>query len=394
MNDYSNFYPSYEKFIVNGGNIELEMQLNGIEGKDVKINKLEETSKVLIQLHTNPLSENKDDFKIVCKKDIGLKQGDNVYYIEQKDNYIVKTKPQINEIYSYAELEYCNQTYKLMSDKGLIEYPCVAKLSNSMSSGSDSGRNTPIQDYPYMITIQANEDTIKTNENIRFIFGRNVYKVAKVEDSLSYGLLYIYFDVDQKRPNDDFINGIADNSDGYTLDTNIDNITSNVNYTTQIISTVYKDGELLSPQPTIEYKSSDINIATVDNSGNVELIAEGNCILNVIFGSIKKEINVVVNAITPVQVITFALNPLITKLTQFDGVTSIECEKYIDGVKDTVASLTITDEPQGFTGGYNFSVSGNTFTLKNKSIAGKTLNVKVDDGLGNNETFNIKLTAW
>ena len=60
-----------------------------------------------------------------------------------------------------------------------------------------------------------NEDTIKLDEGMRFIIGRNSYTIGLIENIYPKNILTIFFEIDEiNKDSDDLINGIADLDDG------------------------------------------------------------------------------------------------------------------------------------------------------------------------------------
>ena len=384
-----------KEIATNEGVSDFEYLLSNGDGTEIiEISDIEYTC--VIEDKSSTKESGKDEKSLYCKFIDDIKIGD--FFLYKDLNWLIIEKD-IKTLDTYKKffIHKCNQTYKILSSNGLIEYPCVARISSGMSSSIDDGKITSIQDYPYMISIQSNNETILTEENMRFIFGRNVYKVAKIEDSLTNGILYIYFEVDQKRPNDDFVNGIADNGD-YSIEIDNGNVDNVIGYSTTLTAKVYRSGLLISPQPQIEWSSSDDLIATVDENGLLSLHEDGTSVIIAKFGNIEDSIEVLVQATPPIETISFRQNPLTEFVKKFDASgKTFTFDKYVNDVLSTdintiTYTITYGEGEEGKT--FDVTVTDNEVHINNINESDTNLKFTVSDTLGNTQDFDVRLIYW
>ncbi|MEH7116036.1 hypothetical protein V7128_01255 [Neobacillus vireti] len=156
MKSYSNYHGTNEnQKISHDGLLLLERSLNGFEGYDVLINNLTE-SKVLVYQKYDSESTVKKVIGRIGDIDIG-----NVMTIDNL-NWLIITLPEDNKIYRKAEMQLCNSTYPIKTNKTRVlkglndfgekiydyvdgtvtELPCIVS-STTTSDSVDEAINLP-----------------------------------------------------------------------------------------------------------------------------------------------------------------------------------------------------------------------------------------------------------
>lgn len=344
-------------------------------------------------------SRNRDSFRdgyerIFSAKD-SIKEG---YYVKKTSDdaldevFIVESLTRSKFLYEDAYVKRCNELLRFFNTDGKKEYPCVFEGWNQSSNPLDANENLVTTDFFRSITCQKNDDTMGLTDDYRIIFGKkNVYKIVEVEDSISDGLLYIKFQIDQKVNGDDFISGIAENGK-YVVEIDQGDIGGIVGFTTLLTSEVISDGEKISGAKVF-YESSDPSVVSIDQDGHLTLLKNGNAVVRAIFGNTSDSISVNVTD-NPSTSIQMSMNPLITQISQGDGEVSIKIDRYINHAIDpnTAISITHTDNFDGE--GYSVSIEPNNIVkITNNSVNFGYVTIHADDGIIQKK-FKINLVAW
>lgn len=196
MNDYSNYHNTNEnQKISHDGLLLLERSLNGFEGYDVLINNSIE-SKVLVY--------QKYDAESTVKKVIGRLSDVEIGNVMTIDNvnWLVITVPEHNKIYRKAEMQLCNSTYPIKSNKTRVlkvdsngkpvtdkfgdpiytytdgtnlNLPCIAESS---FMAADENKQLPLPQGQLRITMPYRND-IKVNDT--FPMYNNTYKIRNID---------------------------------------------------------------------------------------------------------------------------------------------------------------------------------------------------------------------
>lgn len=192
LNDYSNYHDiNINEKISHDGLLLLEHSLNGFEGYDVVINN-SVNSKLLVY--------QKYDAESTTKKVIGriedVELGNLLNITNQ--NWIVSTVPEDNKIYRKAEIQLCNSTFPIKTNKTKVlsgEYyengtpiwnyiggedhsdPCIVEMG---SISTDTGTQLVIPENRMYVTLRRQQsDTLV--ENYEFEMYGNQYKIINID---------------------------------------------------------------------------------------------------------------------------------------------------------------------------------------------------------------------
>lgn len=260
--------------------------------------------------------------QIWTKHSDNFKSGDLVEFenktSKEKKWYLFLKCVETKEGYDLSVMQECNNLLKWYNENGkLIKLPCIFS-NKSIATDFDYNANINLLDGRIRVSTQYNADSLKIKENKRFLFNGQAYKVtyinnhdqSDVNNSNSVTLVTFDMVIDNLSPDDDKQNNIANAQQyNYSLTINQSNIQQSVGYTSQLTYTL----TLNDVQSTnfVEWVSNDETICTVDNNGNIELLAEGECVVtcrmisnNLVSDSINIEVVAIpivekVNKITP-----------------------------------------------------------------------------------------------
>lgn len=305
-----------------------------------------------------------------------------------------------SDLYKYVTasttVRRCNNILKWKDQYSVIrQEPCVIDYAYSGTQVDfDQAINIPSGNL--VVTVQYNQYTSGIKINDRFIFGSQVFKVKSLNDffqnqtglNSTTPLLYLNVYKDSIAKGDDLVNGIAKNDVDYTIELNTSSISQSVGYTTQLIATVKRNGEVYSTP--ITWSSSNTSIATVDNNGNINLIANGSCIIQATMqenSTVFTTCSVVVQT-SPAILKEIRFNPNITELLQNQSQT-FTAYLYTNGIQQvgtvTFAFSGATSDKYTIT-----NVGNNTFTVNNINMSSVPLTVTGTNGT-TNDSIQIKL---
>lgn len=250
------------------------------------------------------------------------------------------------------------------------------------------GRAISLVEDTLEVFMQKNEETLTIKENLRFAFGvDSVFRVIERIDFAIDNTIKVIMKKDERRPNDDFVNGIAENT---LIEVSIEstNVDGDISSQEQLSGAIMIDG-VEDNTKTLIWSSSDESVVTVDENGLLTFISIGVSTITAEYNGITGSITAECTA-TPTTNIEYATNPLDETITIGEE-GSFYVNKYVNGavVPD---SFTITDLT--LKGGYTFTqIDGNSFNIKNTSANNVDLSLKFDDGL-NDFTKIYKLRMW
>ncbi|WP_338433414.1 Ig-like domain-containing protein [Clostridium tyrobutyricum] len=201
-----------------------------------------------------------------------LKQGDIINYEDM--SYIVLTKNEnINAVYDLYTIEKCNYDINFAIDN--VIFPEVSIITNK-SLDLETGQWVILPANKILITVQANSITNNIKVADRFIKFKQAWSVEGV-DYTKNGILAIQAKQDTIQSEDDLINEIPAGAATYNpiVSATPNPLNVNIDSTVQITATVTVNGTNVE-NPTLIYTSNNKDIATVDNTGLVTGISEGN----------------------------------------------------------------------------------------------------------------------
>jgi hypothetical protein len=237
-----------------------------------------------------------DDWKTILFKDITHPVEVGKKYSFDDNIWITISTEVIKNLTATCTVRRCNNTLRWIDEPTGAIYiePCIIEYLVK------EPRDYATQGSPFMtpggfikIYTQFNQRTAKINQNQRFLFGNKdhwtCYKVIGTGIN-DFRNIRTY---DNSRPQlivldmianftneelDDFENGIADAfSNLYSITLNKTQASGSPGSTISLIPTILYNGNNVS-RP-VKWISSSGSIATVDENGNVTLLAEGNCII-------------------------------------------------------------------------------------------------------------------
>lgn len=295
-----------------------------------------------------------------------------------------------------CEIQLCTQVLKAYDQyKVLQSVPCImSDVYSGTSVDFDQAINIP-SGNPYVL-IPRNEYTSTIKINDRFIFGGQAYKVSAVRNFVNneigvYQLnTLIKLDMykDSIAEGDDLANGIPVSNLSYTISLDATTINQTVGYTTQLNATVKRNNEIYSTP--ITWSSSNPLIATVDNNGNVNLIANGNCLISAKMtdnNSVAANCNVTVQAV-PTNIREVRITPNVTEILQGKTVQYV-CELYVNNIL-TPSTFTFVGSGAPNANYVLTTIDGNHFSVMNKLKSTMPLVVTVSNGV-DSKTQNIIL---
>jgi len=155
------------------------------EGSSVMIDDI--TTQVIIQSHSNPLNEGKYDKKIHMPIETVVNTGSIVE--GEGSKWIVVSNIDNLQAYKTASMIKSNNTLKFY-DENLILYdvPCIVGKGNI---NLEENKFLSIPADEYVVAIPNTVDTLKIDENTRFILSGSAYSVVGIDKISNVGLLNI-----------------------------------------------------------------------------------------------------------------------------------------------------------------------------------------------------------
>lgn len=291
MKDYSNYHKSHEEKVLVSLNKTFELSLKGFDGRDALIDG--QPHRVLIQTHSNPMNEDKEDRKISCWNNVLVKRGSIVEFDNSK--WIVVSKPISNQVYKIAKIYECNNEFK-WQDKNLNIHSSPVLILDKTSVYSDGlnvSKFITLTDDQILITIPNNPHTKQLKIDKRIIFNNdidNVYKITKIQDLVHEGLIYITMSRGEyNSANDNVELGICDyvvatppqepTPIGYSIVVSGDN-TINRSGSKTYNAKVYADGEEVFDK-TVVWSLNNSNGSIISSTG-LSCVVKGLVIGNVV----------------------------------------------------------------------------------------------------------------
>lgn len=307
-------------------------------------------------------------------------------------------------------IKMCTNNLRFYNDEGmLINVPCV--FTNKINSD----KNVSLSNLKYIngittVIAQLNSDSQQIKQNQRFLFGRpgNWVSFRVVSSGVNNFMNKVWNDNSTAKVleitlegsyvnelTDDLVNGIADaiTPSIFLSQTELNGMAGE---NAKLYAKTFKNDEYY--EYNILWSSSNDDIASVDQSGNVSFISDGSCLITATIDGTEISSSCNINVLdVPEQDFYISLSPYDENsygILQGDMV-NFECYLYNNGVKqDNEFTFSLeTDIPSK---NYEFSIiNGNSFSIKNiEMFYGSSLNIKCDSGIYS-KTFYILLNgAW
>ncbi|MBV4427594.1 Ig-like domain-containing protein [Clostridium tyrobutyricum] len=200
-----------------------------------------------------------------------LKQGDIIS--NNNINYLIITKNEnINDVYDLYTIEKCNYNINFIFNN--IVFPQYAIITNQTTGVNGEIITVPANQI--LVVVQDNNFTNQIKVDDVFIKFKHRWQITGV-DYTKDGILTVYANQVANHEKDDLINEIPEGAATYNpiVSATPNPLNVNVNNTIQITATVSNNGVNVE-NPTLIYTSNNKDIATVDNTGLVTGVAEGN----------------------------------------------------------------------------------------------------------------------
>lgn len=286
-----------------------------------------------------------------------------VFVLKGENYLIVSQDSQESDVYHTSMAMKCSTTFTI---NYLGKYYTVPFVVIKDRYGISENNTINIIDGSVIVYTGLNDIVDSMTGNYRNFGGTYEVKNHFYNDNLAY----IYMSRE------------ADSPDVYSLSYDGITILDINDGTYQLTFTAVKNGELVS-NPTLTYASSDEAIATVDASGLLTMLANGNVTITATWaeGNVSDDINITISGeITPVVEGT----SLISGRTDLKvGYSRSYTAYFNDKDGNTVEGVTPV-----------WSISNNGFALSKIAITYPTTNkitLKVDDESLENETFTLNL---
>lgn len=175
-------------------------------------------------------------------------------------------------------IQHCNYNIKFIFSDGMVrEFPSIV---DSRYFDVETHQYINIATGKVIVTMQVNEDSQKIELNKRFIKMGNAFKVVG-KDLTKNGLMVLYCDLDAIDTSIDDVENEVANGKEYTYSLSISNgdtASLSIDDTLQLAVVLQLNGTTVTNKE-IGYSSSSSNIATIDQTGLITGISEGECIL-------------------------------------------------------------------------------------------------------------------
>jgi len=241
-------------------------------GDDILINDSTQVKKAII--NNLPINSQSDLRTISSTEE--LNQGDYITWDSEKWLIISQIGHKRFNYYK-GIIQKCNYNIKFMLDGIVREFPAIV---DSRYFDVETGQYINIATGKIIVTMQLNEKSQKIGLDNRFIKMGNAFKVVG-KDLTRNGLLILHCNLDTiDTTHDDVENEVANGKDYvYTLSiSNGDTANINLNDTLQLTVELKLNGTTVTDKE-IGYSSNNASIATVDQTGLITGISEGECII-------------------------------------------------------------------------------------------------------------------
>lgn len=211
MKDYSKYhFDDTNEKLFGDATYMFEIMLNSNVAEDIVVDGLQHRA-IITTKYSNNLQQSVK--RVTAKMDV-FNIGSVIEYAGK--TWLLVSVPEKFLVNQSGLMKLCNNKLMWKSDSVLFETPCILTVGRRFDSFVDPRETVITQDGIAFALVQANSDTEKIGANYRFVLSGKVYSVEGI-DNLTYaydgdGLISLTLKIDEAKPNDDFVNGIADNS--------------------------------------------------------------------------------------------------------------------------------------------------------------------------------------
>ena len=220
-NNINNFYYTREERINEVQENFNIRRYNSAESYEVECEGVRD--RVLIQSHTNPLNEKKEDKKVHFPLSFNIKKGSIINWIKYDELWMAISRVDIvGDAYKSVQIYKCNNVlnkylYDENNNRKLYQEPCIIDYEITDDSVNYS-KKIILPEGTIQVIAQNNNNTKTIQVNDRFIFNGQPFKIEginsflrdDIKDVNSVPLLYFSMTKDQISPSDDLTNNIAD----------------------------------------------------------------------------------------------------------------------------------------------------------------------------------------
>ena len=216
MNDYSIYYRNKNERLIRDGERIFEMQLKGVEGRDICIENSDGTTvqtKGCVYNSINPDSTTKEDRLLGVKIETNIDKGSYVFIEGEEMPFLALSDVDNHYAYKCCTLRQCNQKIRIDEDTyiyGIIE---GESYGVKISSSDEFLRRS---DVKIKVTVQRNPITENIPLNFRYCLGFSEHGIYSISDVTTYNKNILLFTCqkDMFIPDyDDIENGLCWNKD-------------------------------------------------------------------------------------------------------------------------------------------------------------------------------------
>lgn len=340
-----------------------------------------------------------DDFKIFAFRDLDHRETKGLLYQYDDDYWIVINTSTLGAVTSDIMVRRCNNVMRWVDkiNGKLYEYPCA--IEYVLESPQQLKDKDVITANGHITVIcQGDNITRYLEKNTRFIFNRQPYKLVAyqnmlnegIKDNMASNLLYLDCYLDMEEPDDNLIDGIA-NQGNYDYKVQFgDDIKEQVKgYKGKLPIIVTLNGDVVDRECVYCYNEN----ISIDKDGNFELIGDVGSVAKVI-GYIEgnEDLTCEIEIKIVDQIADYyelRVSPIINTLKAGKTV-EFTANLYKNGaIQPDDATCVASGLSEDY---YSLVKNGNKFTLKALTIAPTPLTLTFTSG-GIDKTFNIALTS-
>lgn len=185
MKDYSNYNKNKNDRLLKDGFKIYEMQLKGIEGRDIVIknDNVEIETRACIYNSINPESTSKEDRLLTVRIDTDIKRGSYIVINGEALPFLVLSDVDNHYAYKSCTVRQCNQIIKVSED---ISIPCITDGESYGVKISSSDQYLKTSDTKIKCVVARNKLTESLPLNFRFMLENSKHGVYKISDITTY----------------------------------------------------------------------------------------------------------------------------------------------------------------------------------------------------------------
>ena len=234
-------------------------------------------------------SKNVDDVKVILFSEPFIDYFPIGAKLQTMGSTWICTNPSnISSVHGTAIVQRCNAAYSLYDYYGnIVTEPIIVEKNAMQSNDNANPQNLVMMEGYFTVTCQLNKYTSLLGQNQRIILGSKAYHITGFTDFIqeftgnydSVHLLKFSIRIEEPTIDDDLVNHIANGNNQTFSAQTIGANTISVGSTTTFIANFIKNGEVVIASEnyplTWEWQSSNENVATVDENGQVTAKSAG-----------------------------------------------------------------------------------------------------------------------